>query len=100
RARLAAEEDYTGRGSEYHGQRQRPPAGARVSRGAPQVTRDRLRPAELLAADADPDVEAVREDEVGEPERDAQHEDGASGKRRVPQSVAVRVEYKCPPPPE
>ena len=55
-------------------ERHRPPAGGRVSGGAPEVARDGPRPPELLAAAADADVEPVGEDEVGEPERDPEHE--------------------------
>ena len=70
-------EDDTRRRGEHDRQRDRPPAGARVTRRTPEVPRDRLRPAELLAAAADPYVEPVREHEVGEPERDTEHEDDA-----------------------
>ena len=55
-------------------ERDGPPAGRRVTERAPQVTRNRAGPAELLAAAADADVEAFDEHEIGEPEREAEDE--------------------------
>ncbi len=68
----------------------RPPAGGEVACRAPQVARHFDRPAELRAASAHPDVESARQDEVREPERDPDNEDGCAGGRCGAEPVAAR----------
>ena len=93
RSRVAAHpRDADHRGDDGQ-QRHRPPPGGRVADGAPEVPRDRGRPTELRAAAADADVESACEDEVGQPERDAEHEHGRAGERRLADAVAPRDEH-------
>ncbi len=92
-ARFAPEQHDAGRGGADREQRHRPPAGARVAGRVPEVADDRGRAAELRPAAADPDVEAAREDEVGEPERDAEHEHRRPGDGRLTDPLASRDQH-------
>ena len=82
-------EDRRGQHREHHG----PPAGRRVAERAPEVARHGAGSAELLAAPAHPDLEAVDEDEVGQPERDADDEHDGARHRRLLEPVATRDEH-------
>ena len=73
-------------------ERHRPPAGGGVAQRPPQVARHGAGPAELLAAPADPDVEALDEHEIREPEREAEDEHREAGGDRLLQAVARRDE--------
>ena len=77
-------DDRSGEDSERDG----PPAGGRVAERPPEVARHRAGPAELLAAAADPDVEALDEHEIREPEREAEDEHGDAGDDRLLEAVA------------
>ena len=67
------------RASSEHDDEHRPAPAAEVTGRPPQVRDDRPRPSELRAPASDADVEAPREDEVGEPERDARDDHGRKG---------------------
>ena len=80
--------------SEHDGE-DRPAPGAEVAGRLPQVRDDRPRAAELRAAAADADVEAAREDEVGEPERRCPATTtAAKASDRLPEPVAPRREHE------
>ena len=87
--RLAREPRSPRRGEHEHG-RQHGEAGAEVAPDLPEVLEHRQRATKLLAVSADADVEPSREHEVGEPERDAEHGDGAEGPERTPQALPAR----------
>ena len=88
RASRAAEEHDAHGSRDDDGERHRPPAGCRIANRAPQVPHDGSRPSQLLAPAADADVEPPRQDEVGEPERDAEHENGGARDDCLPDPVA------------
>ena len=86
----AAEERDADRRGEDHRERDGPPARGRIAGRPPEVPCDGTGAAELLPAAADPDLEPAREHEVGEPERDAQHEHRSARDDRRTDPVARR----------
>ena len=79
-------------GSREDRERHRPPARGCVAQRPPEVSRHRAGSAELLAAPADADVEALHEHEIREPEREAEDEYCDAGGDRLLQAVARRDE--------
>ena len=75
------------------GQRHRPPARRRVPCGAPEVAEHRGRPAELLSATPDADVEPVGQDEIRQPERDPEHQHRHAGDNGCTDPVTAGGEH-------
>ena len=70
-----------------------PVAGDEVPGGLREIAQDVERGAEATAAFADADLEAAGEDEVGAPERDAEHEHDCERPRRLADSELAAARY-------
>ena len=90
RTRLVPDDDQTDQTEDEDDNENRPASRAEVAGRLPQVGDDRPRAAELPASAPDADVEAVRENEIGDPERRAGESDDDEGDGCLAELIAAR----------
>ncbi len=83
-------------GERDHDRHGEPIAGDEVAGGLREIAQHVERGAEATSASADADLEAAGEDEVGAPERDAEHEDDRE-RQPPPRGVAASSPRRTPP---